>query len=146
MDPGDHGLWDLVDPLHHAGADVEQLGVEAGVPVDHLAQVVTGGERRAIGGEYHDLAVGGKGPDGLVDLVHERQRQGVASLGPGQRESGDGGTMLDPDVLHTASMPPESSDCCHSVVEGLRSRSKAGQSMSRRHITRNNLPGTPPTI
>ena len=51
MDPGDDGLRDRLDRVHHLGAHIEQMRDVLEVGARHVGKVVAGGEHRAVGGE-----------------------------------------------------------------------------------------------
>ncbi len=99
MHLGDDRLGNAVNALHHLGASVEQLLVEADVPAHHLPEVVAGGEGRARPLDDHDLRLRAYCLERADDLLHQRQTESVALLRPVEHEPGDRPILLQDHVL-----------------------------------------------
>ena len=98
--PGDHRLRQRLDGVHHLGADLEEVagGVEVGA--GHVAEVVSGGEHRAVRGEDHAERVAR--PDVAQrsgQLDHHVERQRVALLGTVEGDRGDVAVAVDQQML-----------------------------------------------
>src|SRR5215208_7050975 len=87
---GDDRLGDRLHRLHELAADVENVTVGVGVAPDHLREVVTRAERRTVAAEDDDLRLSGlaHGFETARQLLHVRERQGVAFFGAVHRKAG----------------------------------------------------------
>ena len=79
-----------MDRLHHVGADVEQLPVEAGLAVEHLGEVVAAREcgARPLDHDCADARVRAELLERADQLAHELEAERIALLRPVQRHDG----------------------------------------------------------
>ena len=78
-----------MDPLHHAGAGGEELGVVVVGAVDHLAEIVASGEGRAFSPQHHHPGFAGHRLEGLDQRLQHLEAERIALLGAGQGDGGD---------------------------------------------------------
>ena len=98
----DDRLRDRADRAHQQGAAVEQPAVRRRVTCGrHLAQVVTGRERRPRRGDHHDTGVFvvAHGLQRAGEVGHQLEAHGVALLRAVERDAGDRPVALDKDVV-----------------------------------------------
>src|SRR5215212_2704464 len=101
VDSGDDRLGYGLHRLHELAADIEDVAVGVGVASDHLGEVVPSAERRTVAAEDDDTPLSGLayGFETARQLVHVRQRQGVALLGTVHRDAGYRPVRLHQDVF-----------------------------------------------
>ncbi len=99
MDARNHRLRDCLDGVHQLGAEVEDGAIAVDVAIHQLAQVVSGGECRAVG-RQHDGAHVGFGAEfaqGVDQFAHHLAGERVAFLWAVHGDRGDGRVTLDED-------------------------------------------------
>ncbi len=104
VDLGDHRLRDLLDRIHHLGADLEQAPGVGQRRTPHVAEVVPGREHRPVGGQddAERVAVAHLAQSSR-QLDHHVQRQRVPLLRPVERDRRDRLVLLHEQVLDTRS-------------------------------------------
>ena len=127
---------------HQARADVEQLVVEAGVLRDHLGQIVSGGEHRAVRFDDDDLGRRRQVVERGEQCAHQLAVERVAALGSVEAEAAHLAVVLHREIVHR--FRPVPVRIAQRTCGG--SRAMRSASVSPRSCSRSVPPTTPTTV